>query len=321
MAKAIAIGASQGGVEALRAIAADMPRDFPAALLVVLHVGNEQSILPSILQDAGPLDASHAVGGEEIRPGHFHVAPPDHHMLVVDGHLALTRGPRENWVRPAIDPLFRTVGEAYGRDAAGVVLTGRLNDGTSGLFELKRRGGTAIVQAPATAEAPSMPQSALENVPIDFCVSVEEIPRLLVRLANEEENRAIRYSPGGREMPDREVVHRAFAQTCPECGGAMRQEEMGTLTRFRCHIGHVMTAEVLAAAQLECLEKDLGAAFRFLNERRELCQRMAEKHFARGNKAVGEFWASAAEEATEREALAKAASEASWLRPEVATEG
>jgi two-component system chemotaxis response regulator CheB len=318
MGKVIAIGASQGGVEALRTIAAEMPKDFPAALLVVLHVGNEQSILPAILKAAGRLDASHAVDGEAIRPGYFHVAPPDHHLLVVDGHLHLTRGPRENWVRPAIDPTFRTLAEAYGSDSTGVVLTGRLNDGTSGLFELKRRGGTAIVQLPATAEAPSMPQSALDNVPVDFCVSVEEIPRLLVRLAHAENGRTANYSPGVREMPERDVVRRAFAQTCPECGGAMRQEEIGTLTRFRCHIGHAMTAEVLAAAQLECLEKDLSAAFRFLNERLELCRRMADKHLANGNKELADLWTRAAEEAAEREALTRAVSEASWLHPEVA---
>lgn len=185
MPKIVAIGASQGGVGALRKVASGLPADFPCAVLVVLHTGAEPSSLPSLLTAAGPLPASHAENNERIAPGRIYVAPHDRHLLLVDGRMELSHGPRENYARPAIDPLFRAVAEAYGPDAIGVVLTGRLNDGTAGLFEIKRRGGRAIVQDPASAEAPGMPRSALENVAVDFCLPLSEIARQIVRFCRD----------------------------------------------------------------------------------------------------------------------------------------
>ncbi|MBV9330215.1 MAG: chemotaxis protein CheB, partial [Alphaproteobacteria bacterium] len=161
MPRIVVIGASQGGVEALHGLVERLPGDFAAPILVVIHVGAGPSILPSILNDIGRLNASHVKNGDAIRPGHIHVAPPDHHLIVVDGRLELSRGPRENWTRPAIDPLFRSAAEAYGADVIGVILSGGMNDGTAGLYEIKRRGGIAVVQDPDEAEAPSMPQSAI----------------------------------------------------------------------------------------------------------------------------------------------------------------
>src|SRR5215469_11668330 len=149
MAGVVAIGASQGGVDALRELVAALPQSFKTPVLVVLHIGSSRSILPGILSDLDDISASHASDGERIRNGHIYVAPPDHHMLVSDGHIRLSRGPRENWARPAIDPLFRSVANAFGADAIGVVLTGNLNDGTSGLYEIKRCRGVTIVQDPA----------------------------------------------------------------------------------------------------------------------------------------------------------------------------
>src|SRR5581483_6265100 len=163
--KIFAIGASQGGVQALRVLLAGLPADFAAPVLIVQHIGATESILPAILADASSLPTAFALDGEPLLPGRVYVAPPDHHMLVNDGKLELTRGPRENWARPAIDPLFRAAALYYAQDAIGIVLSGRLNDGTAGLYEIKRWGGLAMVQTPREAEAPDMPQSALDNVP------------------------------------------------------------------------------------------------------------------------------------------------------------
>ena len=182
----IVVGSSQGGVAALCALVSGLPKDLPAAILLVQHTGPE-SMLPAILNDVGGLEASHSEDGEMIRGGHIHVAPPGRHMLVVDGHLALSRGPREHWMRPAIDPLFRSAAEVYGSHVIGVVMTGSLTDGTSGLYEIKRHGGIAIVQAPSDAEEPSMPQSALQNVSVDYCIPLSELPGLLARLAEQAE--------------------------------------------------------------------------------------------------------------------------------------
>jgi two-component system, chemotaxis family, protein-glutamate methylesterase/glutaminase len=284
MAPIVVIGASQGGIAALQEFVRGLPRDFPAAILVVIHIGASPSILPSILGEAGKLPASHARHGERIRPGHIYIAPPDHHLLVEEEHVQLSRGPRENWTRPAIDPLFRSAALEYGPDAIGVILTGGLNDGTLGLYEIKRRGGVAIVQDPAEAEAPSMPASALANVTVDYCLPLAAIPGRLVALVREKQGKQRQYS-GVRVMAEAEQQHmeRPVAQTCPDCGGAMREEQVGTLTQFRCHIGHVMTAQVVANAQLEILERDLSAVLRMLNERAELCRDIGQKHRARGN--------------------------------------
>ena len=318
MPKIIAIGASQGGVQVLQTIVSGLPSDFPASVLVVLHIGAEPSMLPSILSAAGSLPVCHATHLQTIQPGHIYIAPPDRHLLVADGRLELSHGPRENYVRPAIDPLFRSVAEHYGSDAVGVVLTGRLNDGTAGLFEIKRRGGIAIVQDPTNAEAPPMPKSALDNVAVDFCLPVDAIAAQLVRLTMERTTPAklIHEQHGEIPMPEEKPLAIPIAQTCPECGGAMMQENMGSLTRFRCHIGHIMTAEVLAATQLDALEYDIAAVLRFLNERAHLCRQMADKHFANGNRVAAERWQRAAEEATAREETVRELTEADWTRPE-----
>jgi two-component system, chemotaxis family, protein-glutamate methylesterase/glutaminase len=182
----IVIGASTGGVEALAAIARSLRPDLPAALLLVLHVpAQATSALPLILERAGPLPAAHAVDGEPIQMGRIYVAPPDFHLVCEQGHVRLVRGPRENRNRPAVDPLFRSAARAYGPRVIGVILTGALNDGTAGLMAIKRRGGIAVVQDPADAFFPSMPESALEYVDADYCLPLAEIGPTLTRLAQE----------------------------------------------------------------------------------------------------------------------------------------
>jgi len=287
---------------------------------VVLHVGSSQSFLPSILNDAGRLPASHVTAETKLEPGQIYIAAPDRHMMVVDSTAVTSRGPRENWARPAIDPLFRSAAEVFGPKVIGVILTGMLNDGTPGLYEIKRRGGVAVVQDPDDAEAPSMPRSALDNVAVDFCVTLAEMPALLVRLAAEP-------LPGAgakreeRAMPKQEwTLGNPTAQTCPECGGAMAEESRGGLSRFRCHIGHVMTAEVLAAAQLEVLDNNISVVLRSLNERVALCRELAGKHAARGEEEAAAGWRHAAAEAERREQVIKDLSRAAWNHPETAAE-
>lgn len=289
-----------------------LPGDFPAPIVAVLHVGDGPSHLPSLLSHIGRLKASHVENGDRLQSGHIHVAPPDHHVLVVDGRLELSRGPRENWVRPAIDPTFRTAAEAYGPAAVGVVLTGRLNDGSAGLYEIKRRGGIAVVQTPNDAEVPQMPLSAVNTVTVDFVVPIREMPPLLTRLAGEP--RELKASP-----IEKNWIIAPSAQTCPECGGAMRKQQLGRLTQFRCHIGHVMTAEVLAANQLEQLQKNLETTLRTLNERAALCREMASREAADGNMDAAGRWEQAAAEATRCEQTLRRLSEGGWAHPE--TEG
>lgn len=310
----IAVGASQGGVPALKTLVAGLPRNFATPILVVLHVGTERSILPSILSDPKGLTASHAVQGEPVRPGHILIAPPDQHMLVVDGHIRLSHGPRENWARPAIDPLFRSVAHTYGPGAAGIILSGTLNDGTAGLYEIKQRAGIAIVQDPADAEAASMPLSALANVAVDYTLPISEIPALLTRLATNS-GKIAAGSSGAFAMKSHNFASPA-AQTCPDCGGAMRDVQVGTLMQFHCHIGHVMSAQVLAAAKLETLQNNISACVRAANERTDLCKEIARKCRAGGDAAAAALWGKAADEAAGRAQLLADVADTEWMHPE-----
>jgi two-component system chemotaxis response regulator CheB len=179
----VVIGASAGGIEALPKLVSALPAALPAALFVVQHVYPfGTSTLLAILNKAGALPASEAHNSQLIQPSHIYVAPANYHLLLESpGFITLSSGARENLHRPAIDPLFRTAARTYGPRVIGVLLTGTLDDGVAGLMAVKLRGGRAIVQAPADAAYPELPQNALNDVEgIDCVVSLAEMPRCLV---------------------------------------------------------------------------------------------------------------------------------------------
>jgi two-component system chemotaxis response regulator CheB len=176
----ITIGASAGGVEAFKKIVHELPPALQAAIFVVLHISPEgPSVLPDILNRAGPLPALHPRDGDKIQLGKIYIAPPDHHLLIRRGHIHLFRGPKENNVRPAIDPLFRTAARAYGPRVIGVVLTGVLDDGTAGLLAIKARGGITVVQDPDDALFSGMPESAMKYADVDHCLPLAFLSPLL----------------------------------------------------------------------------------------------------------------------------------------------
>lgn len=284
----VVVGASAGGVEALRALAKSLPGDFPASVFVVLHVGSE-SVLAGILHRAGQLPAANARDGEAIRRSRIYVAPCDRHMLLHDGVVLVRRGPKENMARPAIDPLFRSAARWYGSRAIGVILTGGLSDGTAGLHAVKRCGGVAVVQDPEEAQVPSMPRSALRHVAVDYCEPIEAIGPLLVRLASEParpqqkapENVEIETAIAEREetigeapMKTENQLGRLAPLSCPECNGPLWEIEDGKLLRFRCHTGHAYNADVLLAANADETERLLWNILRDYEQRGEIVRRM-----------------------------------------------
>jgi two-component system chemotaxis response regulator CheB len=182
----VVIGASRGGVEALRGIVAALPLNLRSTLLIVLHTSpTHASLLPAVLSSAGPLPAEHGRNGTRIERGRIYVAPPDHHMTVGPiGFIRLDQGPKENYVRPAADPLFRSAASVYGSRVIGIILTGGGSDGTQGLIAIEQAGGLAIVQDPGDARDPGMPTSALLDDNPDLCLPLSEIPGVIIRLSS-----------------------------------------------------------------------------------------------------------------------------------------
>lgn len=293
----IVIGTSSGGIDALKGLVAGLPRDFGATLFVTLHVAPYSlGILPEILERSGPLPASNARDMEQIEPGRIYVAPPDRHLLVEpSGIVRVTRGPRENRFRPAVDPLFRSAAYAFGPRVVGVILTGWLDDGTAGLWAVKERGGVAVVQHPDDCFAPAMPLNAIKHVEVDHIVPLKDIAPLLVRLA---ETRAA--EEGGRPVSEEMEIEVKIARedgalesgimkwgepsvyACPECHGVLLQLKEGGNVRFRCHTGHAYSVDSLLAEFTEKTEESLWSAIRAIEEgvllMRDLAKHFGERH-------------------------------------------
>ena len=292
----IVMGASVGGMEALSTIFSALPADFPAAILVVTHVGARKSLLPELLAKTSALPVRYAQDREPIRPGRILLAPPDLHMLVAitagQATVELTRGPRENHTRPAIDPLFRSAAAALGPQVVGVILSGYLDDGTAGLQAIKACGGTVLVQDPEEAVAPSMPQSAIRNVAVDRRLPVAEIAPVLLALAKGEpapprpcappqlpgwiavENR---FARGAGNMEQLQKIATPSTFTCPECQGTLWELTDQQPQRFRCHTGHSFTALILGELQHEKAEDAIWAAVRALQEKEQMFASLAAK--------------------------------------------
>jgi two-component system chemotaxis response regulator CheB len=264
----IVIGCSVGGVEALQKLVAGLPKSLPAAVFVVLHLAPQgTSVLPQILSRIGTLPAVHPRDNDAIRPGHIYIAPPDKHLMIEDGRVRVTHGPKENRHRPAVDPLFRSAARWHGQRVIGVVLTGSLDDGTAGLLTIKRRGGIAIVQDPQDALAPGMPLSALEIVRVDYVANIEEIPALLKKLVGVDvmENGKGKSSRLKKETEIAELDNMHAIEdenrpgnpsqfACPECGGVLWELDGEGMLRFRCRVGHAYTADSLSVEQAEAVE-------------------------------------------------------------------
>lgn len=287
----VVIGCSVGGVEALQKLVAGLPENFPAAILVVLHLSPQtHSVLPEILNRAGQLPAKHPQNHEPIRRGHIYVAPPDHHLIIEDGRMVLSRGPKENRHRPSVDPLFRSAAKAYGRQVIGIVMTGSLDDGTVGLQAVKKAGGVAIVQDLEDAFCSDMPRSAMDHVNVDHVVSVSQMPALLTELVPQHVasgNGAGRKDQISKEIKYAEADMAAIEDNgrpgnpsqfaCPECGGVLWEIDDEGMLRYRCRVGHAYTAQSLGAEQVEALEGALWAAIRALEESASLARQLGEK--------------------------------------------
>jgi two-component system, chemotaxis family, protein-glutamate methylesterase/glutaminase len=269
-AKIVVIGGSAGGVEALTQVVAGLGPDFPAALFVTIHLpARSISRLPEILTNHGPLPASHPMNGGPIQNGHIYVAPPDHHLLVHQDHITLSTGPKENRQRPAVNALFRSAAIAYGPGVIGVILTGALDDGSAGLWEIKQRGGKTIVQDPRDALFPDMPRNALEQVPIDYVRPVQGLASLLNDLVGQP---VLSQDDRGESMT-KDFIRTDL--TCPECRGPISECRQGSITEFRCRVGHRYSPETFLATHADTRERALCAAVVALEEGADVARELA----------------------------------------------
>ena len=291
----VVIGGSAGAIEALTSLVVTLPAELEAAIFVVVHtlpVG--ESRLPEILSRRGPLPAAVAANGEPIVCDRIYVAAPDAHLLIEPGRVRLSMGPRESGHRPAIDPLFRTAASAYGSRVVGVILSGMLDDGSAGLHEIRRRGGSAIVQDPTEALFPQMPNNAIEVATPQHVVRVADIARLIVSHVG-------RPDEGGRTQKvveehvepngDRAVVGAGDTPgtpsgiACPECHGVLWTAP-DKVPEFSCRIGHTYSLEALVEAHSVGLEAALWAGVRALRERASLANHIARRAERRGDRRV-----------------------------------
>jgi two-component system chemotaxis response regulator CheB len=241
--------------------------------------------------------------GDRIERGRIVVAPPTRHLLIRDGHLALTRGPRENRHRPAIDPLFRSAARVYRERVVGIVLSGGSDDGSAGLFTIKSRGGITIVQDPEEAQSPWMPANALREAKIDHCLTIPKIAQLLVKLAGRGKGRELQMPQPSNGRHPKKNKEREVPFSCPECHGPMFEVKEGKLLYFHCEVGHAFAPGALTEAHTEALERALWIAMRTLRERISIQQRLMQREEARSRKHVVERLGGSVEQAARDLAL------------------
>jgi two-component system, chemotaxis family, protein-glutamate methylesterase/glutaminase len=277
----VVIGASAGGVETLQRVVRGLPADLEASVCVVLHISpGSPSALAAILGRAAMLPCRTAVDGERLRDGEILVAPPDRHLIVADGRVSVTAGPRENGHRPSVDVLFRSAAADRDAQVIGVVLTGTQDDGTAGLAVIKANGGAAIVQDPDEALYAPMPANAIAHVEVDAVVPSDEVADAIVGIVtgDVEHPDPPAAGPGPPPLPGPGVT-----ATCPECGGLLVEHREAGVTQWRCSVGHRYSPESLADAQAEAVQAAMWAAVRVLEDRQALLSRMGAQLESRGH--------------------------------------
>ena len=315
----VVVGGSAGALQPLMEMLRNVPSSIPASFFVVIHSSPDTpGMLVALLGKQSALTVAYAVDGARVEPGCVYVAPPDHHLLLEDGTMSITRGPRENGFRPAVDPLFRTAAAAHGGRVIGVVLSGGLDDGTRGLAAVKEAGGLAVVQQLDDVVATGMPSSAIRNVAVDHVVAAADLAPLLTRLIGaaslmkdrvmSEDHRPSDRAERGLHALERDGYPGSpSAFTCPECGGALWELEKDKLTRFACHVGHSYTPDTLATGMAATLEAALWTALRALEENSAFLRRMEERAAINGLEQIADGYGTKAKDVEARAEVVRSA--------------
>lgn len=296
----ITVGASAGGLNAATELISQLTEDMHVAVIVCLHLSKVGlgDFLIHRLQKYTPYKCTMAIHGDKIQANTIYLAPPDEHLLINEDEIILGTGPAENRWRPSIDVLFRSVAAHHGEKAIGIILTGYLNDGTSGMLAIKRSGGYCIVQDPNQAEFPDMPLSVLENMEADFCVPLKQMGSTIQHIIKHADIKWI--SPPDDVVTEAKLAENAAINinqvselgdyamlSCPDCGGGLWQVKNDKIDRFRCHVGHAYSRENFLIKQSENIEGTLWVALRMMEERRNLLKSISEKETSKGLQRLG----------------------------------
>jgi len=296
--KIIVVGTSAGGFNAISELMGSLHPELNAAMFIVIHVGRSSmtSVVLKHIQKNTSIPCKIAEDGEPIVNNTIYLAQADHHLMIVKDRILVKRGAYENHWRPAIDVLFRSAAAAYSSCVIGIVLTGLLDDGTSGMSAIKRSGGICIIQELADAEFPDMPNNVLQNVSVDYKLPVAAMGDVLNTLLLTGQCVSIE-APKDVEL-EAEITRRMSSDplilqelgtptllTCPDCGGTLRKVTEDVINRYRCYTGHTFTEKALEEQQVKALENSLWVAIRMMEERKNLLDNFSStKQLANDNR-------------------------------------
>ncbi|WP_394773091.1 chemotaxis protein CheB [Flavobacterium sp.] len=295
----IVIGASAGGIRAVSKVLAGFSKNTDAAIIIVVHVSkssNAQNIA-DILQRNTSVECLVAANLLEIEQGKAYIAQPDHHLMVDGPVMMLNQGPHENRYRPSIDVLFRSAAVHYTNQVIGIILTGMLDDGTSGMHAIKSCGGLCIIQDPLEAEFSDMPQSVLNKVEVDYMANLKDIPFIVEDLMSKP-------LPSKVDVPEElkleaEITERLMSNiddlkkigdrsdfVCPDCGGGLWEVKNDPSHRYRCYTGHVYSEKILQELQDQKIEESLWVSIRMLEEKQNMLRLASGRKNLNGNPAL-----------------------------------
>jgi len=294
----VVVGTSAGGIRAIEELVLQLTAEMDAAFFIVLHLSRKGigDLLFHRLQQLAPLPCRVGVHDEEIQKSIIYLAPPDEHMLVHKGRIVIGKGAQENRWRPSINNLFRSAAADYSSRVIGIILTGLLDDGTSGMAAIKRAGGFTICQDPNEADYPDMPLSVLENVEVDHVGSLASMGTILSEvIANRE---PLPHQVPADIIAETEMDLRVSTRiddfkdfeksviSCPDCGGALWVTQKDHPTHYRCHVGHSFTDRELLIRISETMETTFWTSLRMMEERRTLLLKLHKKDKSRGYESI-----------------------------------
>lgn len=295
----VVIGTSAGGLNALVEMVQALQTGLNVAYCIVLHLSRKGigDFVVHRLSQVTTMPCQLAVNGAMIKTDNIYIARPNQHMLLKDNHFILGGGPEENRYRPSIDVLFRSAAVAYSSYCVGIILSGLLDDGTSGMWAIKRSGGTCIVQDPNQAEYPDMPLSVINTMGVDHVAALEEIGSLIAEILKNKKGKK-------KPVPKEVIAESKIAETtavsiesiekiadtsvfaCPDCGGNLWSMKGDIIKRYRCHIGHAYSEKDLVVKQSEVATTTLWVALRMMEERKHLLRKMEIDHAKKGYKSL-----------------------------------